>query len=90
MPARWSLAAVVAAAVAPAIEQRAPTANGDWGEVAELTASSARPGDAVYFSTDLFDDEPRGLVTFYPEAFDGLDDIAFVEAPPRRAACAIA
>ncbi len=79
-PALITLAVVAAAAVAPAIEQRTPTAKGDWAQVAELVDAGARPGDAVYFSTDLAGDDPRGIVTFYPTAFDGLDDIAFVEA----------
>ena len=80
IPALGVVAVVAAAAVAPAIDQRTPAAKGDWAEVAELTASAARPGDAIYFSTDPSDDEPRGLVTFYPASFEGLDDIAFVEA----------
>jgi mannosyltransferase len=79
-PAVVVVVAIAAAAVAPAIEQRLPTANGDWGDVAALTAEVARPGDAIYFSTDPFDDEPRGLTTFYPEVFGDLDDIAFVES----------
>jgi mannosyltransferase len=74
------LAVVAAAAVPVAIEQRLPTANGDWGEVAALTESAARSDDAIYFSTDPFDDDPRGLTTFYPESFAGLDDIAFLES----------
>jgi mannosyltransferase len=80
IPGALTLGAVAVAAVGPAIDLRVPTANGDWGEVAALTASTARPGDAVYFSTDPFDDEPRGLTTFYPEAFRDLDDIAFLES----------
>lgn len=80
IPAVGVVAVIAAAAVAPAIDQRTPTAKGDWAEVAELTASAARPGDAIYFSADPNDDEPRGLVTFYPDGFDGLDDIAFIEA----------
>ena len=75
-----ALAVVVAAAIPVAIEQRTPTAKGDWGEVAALAGENARDGEAVYFSTDPFDDEPRGLVTFYPDAFAGLDDIAFAES----------
>jgi mannosyltransferase len=80
IPAHVALLVVLAAAVPVAVEQRTPTTNGDWGQVAALTADAAREGDAVYFSTDPFDDEPRGLVTFYPAAFAGLDDIAFLES----------
>lgn len=80
IPAHVALLLVAAATVPVAIEQRVPDANGDWGEVAAVVAQDARSGDAIYFSTDPFDDDPRGLVTFYPSAFAGLDDIAFVES----------
>ncbi|MEO5921018.1 MAG: glycosyltransferase family 39 protein [Pseudolysinimonas sp.] len=68
---------VVAAAAGPDIQLRLPAAKGDWGEVPALVESIAEPGDAIYFSTDPSGDELRGLLTFFPEAFSGLDDIAF-------------
>lgn len=74
-----ALVLVTAAAVAPAIQVRMPDAKGDWREVAALVESGSDPGDAVYFSTDPYGDELRGLETFYPGAFEGLDDIALLE-----------
>ncbi len=75
-----ALVLVIAAAVSPAIQLRQPDAKGDWGEVAALIEAAAPQADAVYFSTDPFGDELRGLTTFYPEAFAGLYDIASKEA----------
>jgi mannosyltransferase len=80
IPAHIAVLLVVVAAIPVAIEQRSPGANGDWGEVAALTAEAARPDEAIYFSTDPFDDDPRGLMTFYPATFGDLDDIAFLES----------
>lgn len=75
-----TLAIVAAAAVGPAVQQRVPDAKSDWSEVAAIVERVAQPGDAVYFSTDPLGDELRGLTTFYPAAFAGLDDIASVES----------
>ena len=75
-----ALVLVTAAAVAPAIQLRQPDAKGDWGEVAALVETAAPEADAVFFSTDPFGDELRGLTTFYPAAFEGLYDIASREA----------
>lgn len=75
-----ALLLVAGAGVGPAIQLRSVDAKGDWGEVVALVESVARPGDAVYFSTDPTGDELRGLQTFYPALFGELDDIAFDES----------
>ena len=80
IPVLVALAVVAAAAIPVAIEQRVPAAKGDWGEIAALTDEAARADDAIYFSTDPLDDEPRGLTTYYPDSFTDLDDIAFLES----------
>lgn len=77
VPAHFAVLVVIVTALPVASEQRLPAANGDWGQVAEMVRETS--GDAVYFSTDPFDDEPRGLLTFYPDSFADLDDIAFAE-----------
>ena len=70
-----------------AIEQRVPTAKGDWGEVAALVGDAG--GDAVYFSTDPFDDEPRGLHHVLPgRRSTGSTTSRSSRAPPKRAPCA--
>jgi mannosyltransferase len=60
--------------------QRTVEAKSDWVAIASNVEAVARPGDAVYFVQLRVGDRPRGVMAFYPEKFEDLDDVGLVRA----------
>ena len=87
---RWvgiALTVLLVVASAPTyVLQRTPTAKGggsDLDRVAAYVEQQARPGDAFYLDAQgTVSTRPRQALYAYPDAFEGLDDVALLRSGP--------